>query len=162
MEQRLNKIFTKIQEGTETCISQIYMQGCLRRTGEDRGGRKDNYHLSDFFLRSVLCVDYHVISQSAYTFSVDCSRDPWKLSPPTTTGFDLILSPQLRHFISSSLFSGIIRSTCSLAHETNTAAYWACFHLSIQSEKLHTSDKRSSYMEHWQTIQLNKKGKERT
>lgn len=114
-----------------------------------------------FFLRSVLCVDYHVISQGAYTFSVDCSRDPWKLTPPTT-GFDLILSLQLRYFISSSLFCGIIRSTCSLAHETNTAAYWTCFHLSIQSEKLHTFDKGSSYMEHWQTIQLNKKGKERT
>lgn len=93
-------------------------------------GWKGNHHPYEFFLKSVLGMDNWVISQAAYAFfSVDCSRDTQKLSPPWATGFDSILALKIKtYFIRSSLFCGIIRSAWSIAHEASTAAYWvSCF-----------------------------------
>lgn len=62
-------------------------------------GWKGNHHSYEFFLKSVLGMDNWVISQAAYAFfSVDCSRDTQKLSPPWATGFDSILALKIKTF----------------------------------------------------------------
>lgn len=64
-----------------------------------------NFYPSEFFVRGLCCAQTtrQSLRLPALFFSVDSSRDPWKLSPTTTTGFDFILSLQLRHILQAAL-----------------------------------------------------------